>query len=333
MSSGPQLVRAEGVVHDRILAATHSLWSDGLTPERYAQYNRAQMRTRWGSRHLARLALVDGDEVLTSAKRYDLEVVLDGRSTRAVGIGAVFTPPEHRRNGYASRIVTEMLDRASAEGVSAALLFSEIGTPFYERHGFTRVPLVPSEVRLRPFSGAPAVAMRTGEEADLPVIAEIHAARARGYRFAVRYDADWLQYSIAKRRLLAGLGPFDARRFEFLVAEEGGRAVAWVMLHAERGGSGDAAGGERWTLESCGDRDPEGARIGALLQAMTARAPAGPLPQIAAWWPERLDPPQISRRPLSASPIVMMIRSLGADPRIHPPLAAEDVLYWHLDAF
>jgi len=57
---------------------------------------------------------------------------------------------------------------------------------------------------------------------------------------------------------------------EFLVAEEGHMAVAYLVCTAHHG---------RWAIEEAGDRDPSGARIGAMLQVMLARNP-GELPRL-----------------------------------------------------
>ena len=87
---------------------------------------------------------------------------------------------------------------------------------------------------------------------------------------------------------------------------------------------------ESWTIEECGDRDPSGARVGAILQALLAREPALTQPHIRAWMPPGLLPPQVfieDRRPSSE---VMMVRGLRiATPRLGEP----DVLYWHGDLF
>jgi hypothetical protein len=60
------------------------------------------MATRWGRDHLHRLALVDGDTLLASAKRYDLRALVRGEAVAVVGIGAVFTPAERRGQGHAN---------------------------------------------------------------------------------------------------------------------------------------------------------------------------------------------------------------------------------------
>ena len=331
MGEGPALVVAEGALHEQILDQTHAVWSDGLSRKGYGQYNTAQLSTRWGARHLRRLALVQGDQVLASAKRYDLRAALDGRAISIVGIGAVFTPPELRGRGYGRHIVEAMLAEARRDGRELALLFSEIGTAYYERLGFRAVPIAATELSIRGRAGAPAIPIRTGDERDLAFIAEIHGSHARRYRFALQYDPDWLQYSVAKRRLLCGLASDGRRSVEFHVVEEGTRPVAWLLIQVECDDA-DAQSPERWTVESCGDRDPSGARVGAMLQALIARTPAAPAPDIRAWWPARFAPPQLDHRPRGPSSITMMVRPIDNLP-LTAPLTAENVLYWHADAF
>src|SRR5207253_2771686 len=81
------------------------------------------------------------------------------------------------------------------------------------------------------------------------------------------------------------------------------------------------------------DRDPAGARVGAILQALIARDPAEARPAITAWLPPGFCPPQVTmveRRPASE---VMMIRPLSARAKAARPIAAADVLYWRGDMF
>jgi hypothetical protein len=47
-------------------------------------------------------------------------------------------------------------------------------------------------------------------------------------------------------------------------------------------------------IEECGDRDPAGARVGALLQALLAREPAERRPIIRGWFPPGFMPPQVT---------------------------------------
>jgi GNAT superfamily N-acetyltransferase len=325
-----EVIRVEGVHLEQVLDDTYPLWHDGLSRARYGDYNAAQLKTTWGARHLERVALVEDDHVLASAKRYRLTVSLDGIEMAAVGIGAVFTPPGRRGRGYARLLLERIMDAAAAEGAGAALLFSEIGADYYARLGFVPVPLLDANLTVQRRAGAPAVPVRAVEPGDLPHLVDLHRAMARGYRFSLAWDSEWLAYSLAKKRMLAAFSPEAGRAVECFVAEEGGRAVAWVLVQVS--GRDRPGYREGWSVEACGDRDPSGARVGAILQALLARQPAGSPPMIRAWWPPRLQPPQVILHPHATSPILMMMRPLaaGIDPA---SLVARDVLYWHGDAF
>src|SRR5437660_623715 len=136
------LARAEGPLLQQILDASHDIWHDGLDRSAYGRWYAAQLATAWGRAHIERWALVDGDQVLTSAKIYRLDATLDGRPIRVAGIGAVFTQPAQRGRGAARDLLARLLDRAAADGVDAALLFSEIGADYYARLGFDVLPTV-----------------------------------------------------------------------------------------------------------------------------------------------------------------------------------------------
>src|SRR5207237_1084986 len=74
------LVAAEGPLLDEILASTFEIWSEGLSRRAYAKYNAAQRTTPWGRAHLRHWALVDGGQMLASAKEYLFDATLDGRA-------------------------------------------------------------------------------------------------------------------------------------------------------------------------------------------------------------------------------------------------------------
>ena len=308
---------------DRILDHTFPIWNEGLTRDAYGKWNGAQLRTPWGRDHLHRFALVDDEgALLASAKRYRLDVTLDGREARMAGIGAVFTPPELRGRGYASRLIEMLLEQEHREGAALAGLFSEIGTAFYERLGFRVVPMHEVDVEVAHKDGAPAMLVRGGEERDLPAVAEMHRARTQGVRFALGRDIAQVHYALSKKRLQAGLGAPGLRQLEFFVAEEGASAVAYVVLSVSKGG---------WTLEEAGDRDPAAARLGGMLQVLLAREPAQKRPLIRAWWPHGMAvPPQVTLTNRVPARDVFMVRPL-ADVRV--PERADDVFYWRSDYF
>jgi predicted N-acetyltransferase YhbS len=318
-----RLFHAEPPLLDRILDNTYPLWNEGLTRDAYGKWNAAQLRTPWGRDHLHRFALLDEQgRLLASAKRYRLDVRLDGRALRMAGLGAVFTPRELRGRGHAGRLIEQILERERQEGVALAGLFSEIGEGYYARFGFTLVPLSEVTVEVTRVGGAPAMLVRAGEERDLPAVAAIHEARAASARFALRRDPAQVHYALAKKRLQAGLGPSGLRQTEFFVAEEGATAVAYVVLTVSAGG---------WTLEEAGDRDPAGARLGAMLQVLLAREPSREPPLIRAWWPHAFPvPPQVRLTGRVPARDLFMVRAL-ADVAL--PRREEDVFYWRSDYF
>jgi hypothetical protein len=238
------------------------------------------------------------------------------------GIGAVFTPPQRRGHGYAHRLIDRLLDQERRDGALVAALFSEIGAEFYQRAGFEPVPLDEVTLRVQRKDGAPATLVRAGEDRDLPALAAMHAVRAAGSRFALRRDAPLIHYAVSKKRLLAGLAPPGLRHVEFFVAEEGAAAVAYVVISANQYG---------WTLEEAGDRDPSGARLGAILQVLVAREPTHRTPLIRTWWPPAFPvPPQLELTDRSEPRDIFMIRPL-AD--VVLPRTAADVFYWRSDYF
>jgi GNAT superfamily N-acetyltransferase len=319
-----QLVPATGDILQQILDETYPIWNDGLSRERYGQFWDAQRLTPWGRTHLDRVALIENGAPVSSAKRYDLSARIEGRIRRILGIGAVFTLRPQRGRGAAGRLLEAMLDEAVAEGYEYAMLFSEIDPAFYQKLDFVPIPVVESTLQVTLKGGSPAILMRAGDERDIPSIVEMSARRADGARFALDRSEDWVRYGLSKRRLLAGLGPPGLRALEFLVTEEGHQAVAYVVSSVQRG---------RWFIEDAGDRDPSGARLGAMLQAMLARTPHLPPPDIRAWLPHDFTPPQVTRIQTQPTAETLMIRPLKDRSLPLPPLDGHHVVYWRLDYF
>jgi hypothetical protein len=278
------------------------------------------MSTEWGRANLRRLALVDGETLLASAKRYDFRAQVGGTSVAVLGIGAVFTPLGQRGRGHARQLIDRMLEGAVDRGCQYALLFSEIGSAYYEPMGFRVMPREISTIDVRPKPGAPATFVRTGEADDLPRIAEITTRYAARAAFALERSPALIAFGMARRRLLAGLGPAGMRHAEFFVAEEGYRAVAYVFM--TRGPRGVV-------LEECGDHDPSGARIGAILQVLAAREPSQPAMRLTGWLPAELRPPQVDVVSEGPAAEVMMVRPLGTTPAPGPGPA----VYWQTDLF
>jgi hypothetical protein len=70
-----------------------------------------------------------------------------------------------------------------------------------------------------------------------------------------------------------------------------------------------------------------------MLQVMLARIPRLAAPEIAAWLPDSLAPPQVTRLDARPTAEVLMIRPLQDRTLPLPPLDAHQVAYWHSDYF
>jgi hypothetical protein len=221
----------------------------------------------------------------------------------------------------ARALIDALVDDAAREGAEVAVLFVSAG---FETNGPREFVIRPHDLTLdvarSTRHGAPMTTVRGGEERDLTAIVAMGHRFAERFRFHLERDVAFIRYVIARQRLRCGLGLANARQLQFFIAEEGITAAAYVVI--------SVAGGE-WTLEECGDRDPSGARVGALLQALIAREPSEHPPLIRAWLPAGFVPPQVTVVSSVPSLRVVRVRLLGDTP--HASLGDTDVLWWQND--
>jgi len=317
------VIPAEGTILARVFDAMCATTDGGLNRQAYAKFHMARMKTSWGRRHQRRFALVEGEDILASAERYDLSGVFDGRAVRVCGIGSVFTQPSQRHLGHARVLIDALLDEATRDGAEVAVLFSHAGIDEDALDDCQALSLPDLTLGVMESSrhGAPMMLVRGGGERDLAAIVAMGRGRAEPFRFHLDRDSDFVQYAITTQRLQAGLGSADARHLHFFIAEEGITAAAYVIVSVV---------GDIWTLEECGDRDISGARVGALLQALIAREPGERRPTIQAWLPPRFLPPQVTIVSTMPSAESVGVRMLGPRTMV-PPLGGDDVLFWHND--
>ncbi len=321
----PIVIPAEGSILERILDTAHSISPEGLSRPAYAKFYAAQMKTAWGRRHQRRLALVQGDHVLASATQYDLAAVLDQRPVRVRGIGSVLSERADGDSRHAQALISRLVEQATEDGAALAFLFLDGGAQLGQPNGFEAVATTEVELTVAQSTrhGAPMTLIRGGEERDLAAVVAMGQVRAGSFRFHLDRDVDFVQYAITKKRLLAGLGAASARQLHFFIAEEGITAAAYVVISVVD---------DMWTIEECGDRDPSGARVGAILQALIAREPVERRPTIRAWLPRGFVPPQVTIVSAKPSEPVMMVRAIESTV-LEPRLSTGDVLYWLSDMF
>ncbi len=308
----------------RIVELRHRHAAVPLTAAAFARWQQAQSRTAWGRTHITQMALMDGDLLRASAACYHVPAVLDSRDVRVLAAGDLLP---HTSNLDDTRaLVEQMLVDATASGDAVMVIGARERPSWADELGFADI--TPSTVELacpttrRP--GAPMLSIRAGEDSDLTHIVGMgDTAWATARRFHLTRDADFIKHGIVVDRLLAGLSPLGTLRLEFFATEEGTNAAAYVVLRVTEDG---------WVLQQCGDRDPTGARVGAIIQALVARDPTAVAPRIRAWLPPGVVPPQVRTTPSDASLGCVLARVLepASDTA---PLTAADSLYWRSDCF
>ena len=310
---------------ERVLDAAYPALHDGLSRRAFTTADAALRKTAWAPGHQRRYALVDGADVLASAQRYELSGRCSGRALRICGIGGVCSGPAHGDIDHARVLVEHLVDDAKRNGADIALVFAFPGsTPAGSTlPGFEVIPTQDVELTVAESSryGAPMTLVRGGEDRDLAAIVAMGEARATRFRFHLTRNLEFVKYAVTRKRLRAGLAGSGARQLLFVIAEEGITAAAYAVISIVDGS---------WTIEECGDRDPSGARVGAILQALIAREPVEARPVIRGWLPPGFVPPQVtivSTRPSAAivlaRPLTPTVDRLG--------LSSDDVLYWHSD--
>jgi GNAT superfamily N-acetyltransferase len=137
-------VRLREISADRyareILPQTAPLWAGGRSFDDYAAQTLEIARGAYGRRSYRTIGLFEQRRCVATFKHYDRTMRHNGKRLRAIGLGAVFTPPEQRGRGYASVMVAMALDRAHRDRYDLAYLFSDIRPQFYAAIGFRTLP-------------------------------------------------------------------------------------------------------------------------------------------------------------------------------------------------
>jgi len=120
----------------KVLPLTASLWAGSRDLPTYIAQTTELARSSYGRRFYRTIGLFDGDDWLASCKRYERTMRVGSERLRAVGFGAVFTPPPARGKGYATMLLALLMDEARSAAFDAAYLFSDIHPAFYAALGF-----------------------------------------------------------------------------------------------------------------------------------------------------------------------------------------------------
>lgn len=132
------------------------------------------------------------DGLKSVCKRYDIEAyVRDGTETIG-GLGAVATPPEHRRQGYVRTMCRELCREYRADGIGLVVLWP-FSTPFYRNLGwatandFYSYELPPTALPEHDPEGA----FRQLSVDDWERLSEVEGAFGEGVTLSLRRSETW----------------------------------------------------------------------------------------------------------------------------------------------
>lgn len=255
---------------EHVLPLTAPLWAGDRSLELYREHTRKLAQTAYGRASYRTMALVERDEILASFKRYEREAHLGNERLRAMGIGAVFTPPDKRRAGFASAMLAMALDDARSRGTDFALLFSDIHPQFYKEIGFRELPSRSISFRA---DGLPAqrIDARPIEGRDWSAVRACFDSMQdpRGFGL-VRTVADWTWM----RERIAQSSANPRAQSVHLAVRAGRRIVAYVLGRRE-------PRHDAYVLDEFGFADD----AAAALVPPLLRCAAGDLRRITGWLP------------------------------------------------
>lgn len=179
------------------------IWGGGLDEGRFQLFQSRLADAPESAGRYRLLGWFEGTRLVSGMKAYELGGACAGRPLRLLGIGAVFTPPELRRHGYAGAMLRAVMDEYRGRGAHAAVLFSDIDVRYYQRLGFRAL-----ESRECSVDASELPRLRGGFRptlaGDEPQMTRLFAA-ARGTdgRFALARDGWTLRFQLRRLRELA----------------------------------------------------------------------------------------------------------------------------------
>lgn len=218
---------------EAIFEENYDLWGRPLTPVDYRDYWFSLFLTPWGTSNFRYMALTEEEDgpLLSSLKLYRFEGRLFGESVVIAGIGAVYTPREHRAQGGASLLISEVLDYMQKKRAALALLYTEIGLEFYERLGFIELPALDASGPLAP--APPGRVPDPGEFEireiridDSKILAPYHRRLTAGLPLSIDRSPSYWEFVLYRRRRFWEMAPARTGIPVSLLALRGSEVVA-----------------------------------------------------------------------------------------------------------
>jgi len=133
----------KAIYHDRLgegdcltaQSESHELWGGDFSLE--IRWDRLHhFMTDFPETPMWMSGLTLNDRLVSSCKRYHFDLLIQGIPQKCIGLGAVFSGPEYRRQGFAATLIQQVLSEERRLGTEWALLYSAIDLAYYVALGF-----------------------------------------------------------------------------------------------------------------------------------------------------------------------------------------------------
>ena len=268
---------------DEIYRESHALWGSGLELEDYRGLWQDLRRTAWGGEHAIFCVWLDeADHVLSSLKVYRPQLRWLDEIGRITVIGAVFTPSAHRGRGHARAMVRTVIRQAREREDRVVLLFSDIGTAYYEAFGFRPLPAREDWGPL-PRDASPPADWSLGplEAATLEQVRGAHLDYCMGRPFAmIRDDEHWRFLQVRSASFFERLAD-SSLRLRQQVARRSGRFEGYLVTIEGRG---------EWNVREVGAVGGDPNTMASILRVGAAQARRRGLRGFYGWLPPEVRP-------------------------------------------
>lgn len=212
-------------------------------PDRYRSYVREDPTYRLGQ---TRVAVLDG-EIVGHLRVWDRKHAVRGATITAGGIGSLLTHPNHRGKGIASGLLADTERYFREAEYDIGLLFSIIGTPYYEARGWTPIPLSTFEIDTNGVAGLDVSPRELTLDRDLDAVRALHRECSASYTATEIRDAAYWSSGPARYRSV----------FPRVGIERAGKVAGYVNW--------DLIDGQPWVIECCASDDEVYADLAALV--------------------------------------------------------------------
>jgi len=168
------------------------------------------------------LTLAKQDAEVSGLWLWEMRMRIGSATVGLGGIGGVGTEEEHRRKGYASRVVWDSVDLMSERGIEMSILFGI--EDFYHRHGFG-VVLANSALQVATEDLKRArrrLTVRRMRKADVPRVLRLYNRLNAGRTGTIARWPDWRGFRIAAY--------FEGPGQAIVVLDDGGRIRGYAHL-------------------------------------------------------------------------------------------------------